>query len=107
MKFLLDHDVPQEVAHLLKHWGHAVTLLKEVLHISTSDDEVFAYGCEHHLVIITCNRNHFLSLAGESLNHPGVIILIRRRSRQIECVHIHTLLAKAGEIGIIGNVNFA
>ena len=43
MKFLLDHDVPAEVARLLRYWGHEVELLKEVLPITTPDDAVFAH----------------------------------------------------------------
>lgn len=107
MKFLLDHDVPEDVAHLLRHWNHTATVLREVLDRTTSDEHVFAHARKHNLVLITCNRNHFLAMAGNTANHPGLIILIRRRSRQLECAHLHTLLARAGETGISGNINFA
>lgn len=107
MKFLLDHDVPQNISYLLQHWGHETAVLRNVLDITTADEDLFAYVREHNLVLITCNRNHFLVLAGDTVDHPGVIILIRRRTRHMECARIHALLAKAGESGIVGNINFA
>lgn len=36
MKFLLDHDVPEDIAHLLRHWNHTATVLREVLDRTTS-----------------------------------------------------------------------
>lgn len=44
MRFLLDPDVPAEVGHLLRHWGHQAVLLKEVLPTTASDEEVFHYA---------------------------------------------------------------
>jgi len=107
VKFLLDHDIPDDVAHLLRHWGHEVTVLREVMPIATPDEEMFAYTCRHQLVVITCNRNHFLALAEDAAAQPGLIILIRRRTRQMECARLHRLLIRAGNAGIIGNINFA
>jgi hypothetical protein len=57
--------------------------------------------------MVTCNRNDFLALAAHNSRHSGLIILIRRRSRQIECAKLAVLLRRAGEVGIAGNVNFA
>ncbi len=107
MKFLLDHDVPDDISHLLRYWGHEVTLLRDVLEITTSDKKIFGYVCQHRLMIISCNRNHFLALAGQSMSHPGLIVLIRRRTRQMECARLLALLRKAGESGLVSNVNFA
>jgi len=42
--FFLDQDVPDEVAQLLRHLGHQVTLLRETLPITASDSEVFGYA---------------------------------------------------------------
>lgn len=107
MKFLLDHDIPDDVAHLLRHWGHEVAVLREVMPITTPDEEIFAYICQYQLVVITCNRNHFLALAEDAAAQPGLIILIRRRTRQMECSKLQLLLDRAGEAGIAGNINFA
>ena len=107
MRFLLDHDIPDDIGRLLRHWGHEVTVLRDALPITTADESIFAYVCQHRLVVVTCNRNHFLVLAGDTPNHPGLIILIRRRTRHLECARLHALLSRAGDAGIVGNINFA
>jgi len=106
MNFLLDHDVPVEAARLLTREGHGVSRLIEILPVTTLDTDVFAHAGSHGLVTVTCNRKDFLPLAAPG-PHPGLIILIRRKSRQSECAHLLQLLRKAGEAGIQGNVNFA
>jgi predicted nuclease of predicted toxin-antitoxin system len=111
VKFLLDHDVPDEVAQLLRHWKHDAQRLRELLPIRTPDDGLFRFAQQEGRIIITCNRNHFLKLAREAAmgEHlfPGLIILVRRRSRQAECAHILSLLRRAGEEGLRGNINLA
>ena len=41
MKFFLDHDVPAEVARVLRQEGHEVTELRQVLPVQADDAEVF------------------------------------------------------------------
>ena len=107
MKFLLDHDVPAEIAHLLRYWEHNVTVLRTVLPVPASDEEVFSHACSQGLILISCNRDHFLTLARQIRDHPGLIILIRRRTRHSECAHLSVLLQRAGAKGLRNNVNFA
>jgi hypothetical protein len=57
-------------------------------------------------IVITCNRQDFLRLAGTA-PETGLIVLNRRRKRQAECRHVLELLARAGESGLSGNINFA
>ena len=52
MRFFLDHDVPVEVTRVLRHEGHEVTELREVLAVRASDVEVFNYAREHGLILI-------------------------------------------------------
>ena len=40
MKFLLDHDVPDDLAFSLETLGHEVVKLREVLPVRAADDEV-------------------------------------------------------------------
>jgi hypothetical protein len=56
--------------------------------------------------VVTCNRQDLLELAGAE-PAAGLVILNRRRTRQAECSHLLQLLAKAGETGLKGNINFA
>ena len=107
MTFFLDQDVPDEVAQLLRHLGHQVTLLRATLPITASDSEVFGYARMRGLIMISCNRDDYLALASADTDHPGLIILIRRRSRQAECGKVLGLLQRAGEGGLRGNINFA
>jgi predicted nuclease of predicted toxin-antitoxin system len=43
VRFFLDHDVPGEVARVLRHEGYEVTELREVLAVRATDVEVFNY----------------------------------------------------------------
>ena len=113
MKFLLDHDVPDVVAQVLKHLGHAVTLVREALSATAQDSEIFRFSQTHRLIIVSCNRNHFLALARATFAakppqpFSGLIILIRCRTRQAECAHVLALLRRAGESGVANNINVA
>lgn len=111
MRFLLDQDVPDEVAQLLRYWGHDVTKLRETLPVTATDEAIFAHAQTSGRVIVSCNRDHFLGLARQAVcqQQPfaGLIVLIRRRTRQSECAHLLVLLRRAGETGISGNINFA
>jgi predicted nuclease of predicted toxin-antitoxin system len=111
MKFFLDHDVPDEVEQLLRFWKHDTQRLRDVLSVTTHDEKVFEFAQSQHRIIISCNRNHFLKLAREAFSREqpfaGLIVLVRRRTRQAECAHLLSLLRRAGETGLIGNVNLA
>ncbi len=106
MRFFLDHDVPRHLADVLRRHGHAVELVPEVMSPEAGDEEVFAYAADKKAIMLTCNRNDFLELAS-ALEHPGLIILIRRRSALSESGHLLELLRKAGADGLESNVNFA
>lgn len=106
MKFFLDHDVPAEVSRVLSQAGHDVRKVMEVMSPTTIDSEVLAYAIEHGRVLITCNRDDFLSLAARK-DHAGIVIVIRRRTRIAECAALIRLLDRSGSQGIDGNINFA
>ncbi|PYV36971.1 MAG: hypothetical protein DMG06_29250, partial [Acidobacteria bacterium] len=63
MKFLLDHDVPIDISYCLAELGHAIVRLPEVLDASADDDRVLEYASRNRCVLITCNRDDFLTLA--------------------------------------------
>lgn len=106
MKFLLDHDVPEDLSYLLEKLGHEVTLLREALRPDASDEAVLHFAHAADYVLLTCNRDDFLSLA-ERLPHHGIVIIIRRRTRVAERAALLRLLESAGETGLRKNINFA
>jgi len=111
VKFFLDHDVPDEVDRLLRYWQYDIQRLREALPITTADEAVFDFAQREERIIITCNRNHFLKLAQDAVRSgapfAGLIILIRRRTRQADCAHLLALLRRAGGNGLTGNINLA
>ncbi len=106
MKFLLDHDVPDDLSYLLEELGHDVTLLREALPGHSSDEAVRQLAYERGCVLLTCNPNDFLHLAMTKPHH-GIVIVIRRRNLADERVALFRLLERAGEAGLLNNVNFA
>ena len=106
MKFLFDHDVPDDMAFSLLALGHEVSKLRQVRPATSTDEEVLSAAAEQKMVLVTCNRDDFLDLA-KPVHHAGIIVLVRRRSRAQERAALVRLLDKAGEVGIAGNINFA
>ncbi len=106
MRFLVDEDVAIEAVRCLQQAGHEVSRVAEVLGARTDDVDVWHYAVRAEAIVVTCNRQDFLELAG-SQPETGLIILNRRRTRQAECGHLLQLLAKAGDAGLNRNVNFA
>lgn len=106
MKFLLDHDVPEDIVYSLLALGHDVVRLREVLPATSGDEEVLNFARAQDCVVISCNRDDFLTL-GAQAKHPGIVVLVRRRSRAMERAALVHLLDRAGEVGIRGNINFA
>ena len=106
MKFLLDHDVPDDLSYLLEQLGHDVTLLREALLRDSSDEAVLRFVREAACILLTCNRDDFLHLAATQPHH-GIVIIVRRRTRAQERAALFRLLDRAGETGLRNNVNFA
>ena len=106
MKFLLDHDVPDDLSYLLEELTHQVLLLRKVLPKDASDESVLQLAHDNDCVLLTCNRDDFLQLAKHKPHH-GIIVVIRRRTRAAERAALFRLLDSAGEAGLKGNINFA
>lgn len=102
----MDEDVAMEVVRCLRQAGHEVSLVTEVLGVRTDDVDIWHHAVRTETIVVTCNRQDFLKLAGTA-PETGVIILNRRRTRQAECRHVLELLSSAGEVGLLGNINFA
>lgn len=104
MKFLLDHDVPEDLRYLLEQLGHEVVLLRLALREDESDEAVLQFAYQQECLLLTCNRDDFL-VAREP--HHGIVIVIRRRTRAAERAALLRLLDSAGESGLRNNITFA
>ena len=106
MKFLLDHDVPEDLTYLLHELGHDVERLRDVCPQEASDPAVLQFAHEHGCLLVTCNCDDFIELALRQPHH-GIIVIIRRRTRAAERAALFRLLERSGETGLKGNINFA
>jgi len=106
VKFLLDHDVPEDLTYLLHELGHEVLRLRDVLPQETVDPVVLQFALEHDCLLVTCNRDDFIELAKRQA-HRGIVVVIRRKTRAAERAALFLLLERAGETGLTGNINFA
>jgi predicted nuclease of predicted toxin-antitoxin system len=105
VKFLFYEDVPIEAARCARQAGHKVWLATEALGQGTDDSDIWYHAIRTDSIVVTCNRQDFLKLAGTE-PATGLVILKRRRTRQAECNHLLQLLASAGESGMKCNINF-
>ena len=106
MKFLLDEDVAVEIVRCLQQQGHETQLVFETPGPRTPDHHVWEHAIRTDAILVTCNRDDFLKLAGTA-PETGLIIVNRRRTRQAECRKVLDLLRNAGEAGLRKNINFA
>jgi len=106
VKFLLDHDIPDDLSYLLEELAHEVTLLRKVLPEDASDESVLQFAHDNDCALLTCNRDDFLQLAKHKPHH-GIIVVVRRRTRAAERAALFRLLESAGETGLKDNINFA
>jgi predicted nuclease of predicted toxin-antitoxin system len=106
VRFLIDEDVPIEATRCVRQAGHEGQLVAETLGTRTDDADVWYHAVQTESIVITCNRQDFLQLAGTE-PATGLIVLKRRRTRQAECTRLLQLLASAGETGLKCNINFA
>lgn len=102
MKFLLDHDVPDDLTYLLHELGHNVLRLRDVVPPEATDPDVLQFAHDEGRLLVTCNRDDFMR-PGQSLPHHGITVIIRRRTRAAERAALFLLLERAGETGLTGH----
>ncbi len=81
-------------------------MLRDVLPVASDDRTVLRYAADRGYVVITCNRIDFVEEA-RGIAHAGIILIFRRKTRAAERAALINLLDRAGETGIVGNINFA
>ena len=70
MIFLLDQDVPDAIARIIQEAGHEASHLREHLPIESTDDHVLTSARTRGAILVTCNRDDFLTLA-KTTPHAG------------------------------------
>jgi len=80
VRFLVDEDIAVEAVRCLRQAGHEVLLVAEVLGMRTDDVDIWRHAVQTQSIVVTCNRQDFLELAG-SEPPTGLIILNRQRTR--------------------------
>jgi predicted nuclease of predicted toxin-antitoxin system len=75
VKFLLDEDVAVEAARCLRQAGHEVALVADALGTRTDDVDIWRHAVRTDAIVVTCNRQDFLALAGQTAE--------RKRRRKI------------------------
>jgi len=86
--------------------GHEVVFVANALGKRTDDVDVWRHAASINAIMVTCNRQDFLALAGTE-PAAGLILVNRRKTRQSECTDVLKLIESAGESGLKGNINFA
>ena len=75
MKFLFDHDVPDDLSYLIEQLGHEVIFLRRAIPVDSCDAAVLQFAFDNGCVLLTCNRSDFLRSSATN-PHLGVIIVI-------------------------------
>jgi hypothetical protein len=74
--------------------------------MSALDQQVWEYAKENGFLLVTCNRDDFLSLVHDA-PFAGLIILVRRPRRAIERAALVQLIERVGEDRLRGAIHFA
>ncbi len=81
MRFLLDEDLPPEIAETARGIGIDTASVHELGRLGLDDDEQLRLAAADGCVFVTRNRDDFIRLTVEfyqrSAPHPGVLIVTR------------------------------
>ena len=87
IEMYFDEDVSHIAARSLRNRGYRVLTAQETARKRATDAEQLAYAASQNLTLVTHNRVHFEQLAAkyfsDGLNHPGIIIAVRRPSTEL------------------------
>ncbi len=75
LRFFSDQCVPAEITDTLRHGGHQVTLLREVLPIRSLDPVVIAKAREMGAVLVSLNGDFADIVAYPPANSVGVVAI--------------------------------
>jgi predicted nuclease of predicted toxin-antitoxin system len=84
----------------LRDFGHDVLTIQESGNagISMGDEEVLAFACNEHRILVTMNRKHFIKLHQKSDKHCGIIVCNYNPDNQELAKAIHSVLKTTKEL---------
>ena len=95
-RFYSDENFALDMVEMLKALGHRVTTSYEAGQANQRirDDEFLNYATHNSLVVITFNRDDFIELHNNGIQHAGIVICKTDRDYrgQVSCLHnyLHT-----------------
>lgn len=93
-KFYSNENFPQDLVNALKLLGHDVLTSSEAgqANQSISDEEVLKFAHAGERVLITLNREDFISLHRKGQEHNGILLCKEDRDYQGQALKIHEFI---------------
>ena len=94
--FYANENFALDMVEILRKLGHVVTTSYEAGQANKSipDDEVLSYAIRNGLAVITFNRDDFIKLHNNGVQHSGIVVCKTNRDyrSQISCLqdYLHT-----------------
>ncbi|MGL4502353.1 MAG: DUF5615 family PIN-like protein [Planktothrix sp.] len=99
IKFYANENFPLEMVKALRNFGYNVLTSYESgrANQKISDDQVLAFAKSEQLIMITLNRDDFITLHRQSKEHNGIIICKDDRDYQGQIEFLHDSLLSQAE----------
>jgi predicted nuclease of predicted toxin-antitoxin system len=75
LRFFSDQCVPTEISDFLTHYGHQVTILRDVLPIRSLDPEVIGQAQQSPAILLSLNGDFADIVAYPPANYSGIIAI--------------------------------
>lgn len=95
-----DENFPLPVVEELRRLGHDVLTAQEAGQAEQRipDTAVLAYAHIMGRAILTINRRDFIHLAGQGVEHSGIVACTMDRDFASQAARIHTAIVEVGEL---------
>jgi hypothetical protein len=96
LRFYSNENFPLAMVKALEKYGYDVLTSYQAGQANKGipDDKVLFYGTEQHRIVITLNRDDFIALHKQGLNHQGILICKDDRDYQGQVDFLHQYLSQ-------------
>jgi hypothetical protein len=108
MRLYANENFPLPAVQELRRLGHDVLTSADagLAGQAVPDDQVLKFARDQERIILTLNRKHFLRLASEHPDHPGMILCTADRDFQGQAGRVHAALQGRDVLaGVVVRVN--